>query len=63
MKMFQITESDLEVLESSLPELIDGLGVRGNARIIQEHVALVKKILSDVRWNYGPHSEIEEHDL
>lgn len=63
MKQYQISESDLETLEAAFPELASALGAEAaNRRDIQEHMAMVKKALSDVRWNYGPHENIEEVD-
>lgn len=63
MKLFQIYETDLESLESSLPELADALGESASDILIRKHLESIKKILSDVRWNYGPHIEVKEREL
>jgi len=65
MKMYQISEDDLETLESTLPSLQDALlwpqtnGMPINDRRVQEWLAMAKRIISDVRWNYGPHQHVE----
>lgn len=65
MKMYQISEDDLETLESTLPSLCDALawpqtnGLAINDRHVQEHLAMAKRIISDVRWNYGPPKDVE----
>ncbi len=59
MKLFQINEDDLAVLESILPQFADALmPVLTNKERVQ--IRRVQSILSDVRWNYGPPTEIEE---
>ena len=58
MKLFQIKEDDLATLEAQLPRLADSMMVnltnadRAKWRQVQE-------ILSNVRWNYGPPTDIE----
>lgn len=57
MRYFQISESDLETLEQQLPEIIDAASVSprwNDNKTLQEASAMLKKIASDVRWNYGP---------
>lgn len=59
MKLHQITEDDLATLERSIPLLVPCLmNNMGN----RERVLLrqIQEILSSVRWNYGPPSEIEK---
>ncbi len=57
-RLFQIHEDDLSALEKTLPQLADALmPVLNNKLRVQ--VRRVQKILSDVRWDYGPPSEIE----
>lgn len=57
-RLFQIHEDDLSALEKTLPQLADALmPVLNNKLRVQ--IRRVQKILSDVRWDYGPPSEIE----
>lgn len=55
MKMFQISEADLKELEWRIPALIE-LASSPKTRVAAR---VIKKILSDVRWNYGPHENVE----
>ena len=56
--MFQINADDLAVLEFAIPELCEHLAEKtSNADRVK--IRRVKEILSNVRWNYQPHSEIE----
>lgn len=63
--MFQISEDDLETLESALPSLQDALmGSPSseppiNRKDVHEHLSMLKRIVSDVRWNYGPGTNVE----
>lgn len=57
MKLFQITEEDLQTLERILPEIAD-VGVLRTTPRLRVQLVKVQKILSDVRWNYGPHTDI-----
>lgn len=62
MKMYQINEDDLETLESALPALQDAMmSVPGviNRKDVHEHLSMVKRIVSDVRWDYGPPTNVE----
>lgn len=58
-KLFQIYETDLQTLEATLPRLQDALGEAMNRPDVQVAVQEVKEILSNVRWNYGPYTEVE----
>lgn len=61
MKLFQIHDDDLAVLELAIPELCERLAEKtSNADRVK--IRRVKEILSNVRWNYQPHSEIERID-
>jgi len=63
MKMYQISEDDLETLETACPGLYDAIGPEAlNRQDVQEHCQMVKRILSDVRWRYGPHKNVERID-
>lgn len=56
-KLHQIYDDDLTVLEKTLPQLADALMPILNNRL-RVQLRQVQKILSDVRWNYGPPSEV-----
>lgn len=61
MKMFQVSEDDLETLESGLPALQDAMMSAPdviNRKDIHDHLSMLKRIVSDVRWNYGPPTEV-----
>ncbi len=57
-RLFQIKEDDLGALEAVLPQLADALmPVLTNKLRVQ--IRRVQNILSDVRWDYGPPSEVQ----
>lgn len=58
MKLFQIYEDDLIEIERSLPILAESLDIM-NDRRLKVHLRRLKRIVSDVRWNYGPHDNVE----
>lgn len=58
MKLFQIAEDDLQKLENTLPKLQDVLGLALNRPDVQVMLQECKEIISNVRWNYGPPSEV-----
>lgn len=56
-RLLQIHDEDLTTLERTLPQLSDALmPVLDNQ--LRMKLRQVQKILSDVRWNYGPQSEV-----
>lgn len=57
-KFYQIREHDLGLLEKCLPILHEAVSPE-SLRWPQVQVALeeCKRIVSDIRWNYGPHQE------
>lgn len=57
VKFFQITEDDLQMLEKVLPEILDRMYGSLDARM-QVKFRNVQKILSNVRWNYGPPTQV-----
>jgi hypothetical protein len=57
-QVFQIHEEDLATLESTLPQLADRLTPDLDNRL-RVQIRRVQSILSNVRWNYGPPTEIE----
>ncbi len=57
-KLFQIKEEDLGALEATLPQLADALMPVLNNRL-RVQLRRAQQVLSDVRWNYGPPSEVQ----
>jgi hypothetical protein len=58
MKLFQINEQDLGKLEAALPRIMNAAGLALNRPDVQVLFEEVKDILSNVRWDYGPPSEV-----
>ncbi len=57
-KLFQVYENDLGELEQLMPQLAQALmPVLDNKLRVQ--LRRCQAILSNVRWNYGPPSEVE----
>lgn len=56
-QLFQIHEEDLAELESTLPKLADRLFDQMDGRT-RTQIRRVQNILSNVRWSYGPPSEV-----
>jgi len=62
MKLYRITEDDLETLEGSMPFLCDAMMCHAdliNRKDVNEHLSMLKTIVSNVRWGYGPPTEVE----
>ena len=57
-KLFQIYEHDLASLERECAALSDELDMHLKPRQ-KRRVRIIKEILSNVRWNYGPPLECE----
>lgn len=57
-RLYQIHEQDLADLEQLMPVICESIG-RELDSAEKIRVRRIQKILSDVRWNYGPHSEVE----
>jgi hypothetical protein len=60
--MFQISDQDLAILERAIPvlhELCSNLPEGYFRPDVQIAIEECKRILSDVRWNYGPYQKIE----
>lgn len=56
-QLFQINEDDLAELERTLPRMADQMmETMDNCTRVQ--LRRVQTILSNVRWNYGPPSEV-----
>lgn len=60
VKLYQITEDDLAMLESEMPRLMDSNLPTCNDPMTRKRWQAVKEILSNVRWNYGPPQEVEQ---
>lgn len=58
MNLLQIYEDDLQRLEYAMPRIVESLGAAINRPDLQVLVEECKSILSNVRWNYGPHSNV-----
>lgn len=59
-KMFQISADDLRVLEDVIPKLCDTVGSRPEAtNKDRTRIRVVKRILSDIRFDYGPPTDVE----
>jgi len=64
-RMFQINEDDLCDLERIVPEICDRLQLAQAGKQQGELLTKIRKlqiILTNIRWNYGPHSETEGID-
>lgn len=57
MKMFQIREDDLASLEREAAALCDEMMPHVTEPRQRRRVGILKEILSNVRWNYGPIQE------
>lgn len=60
-KLFQIYDDDLAALEQTLPEITKAITV-GMDNAMRAKIRRVQTILTNVRWNYGPHTEVERVD-
>lgn len=60
-KLFQIYHADLAELERVIPDIAEALMVHLSGRQ-KTQLRRVQAILSNVRWNYGPPSEVEVID-
>lgn len=61
VRLFQIKEDDLAALEHLLPQLAEDLTLVMTgpaAPRLRVQIRQVKEILSNVRWNYGPPSNV-----
>lgn len=62
-KLFQIYEEDLTELEHTLSQfqddLIEQLAKPAVAPRLRKQLRRVQEILMNVRWNYGPPTEVE----
>ena len=58
VRMFQINQDDLATLERTLPQLADALTTPTLNNRLRTQLRQVQRIISDVRWNYGPASSV-----
>lgn len=58
-RLFQITEADLAELEYTLPLLADAMMMHLTPNMKRKWL-VVQKILTSVRWNYGPPISVQE---
>lgn len=61
-KMFRVSAPDLSLLESGLAILHDcaSLSPAYSRPDVQAAIEELKRIASDVRWDYGPFSHVEQ---
>lgn len=60
-KLFHVYEDDLAELERILPDILSNPSLEIHFAARQRtQVRRVKDILSNIRWDYGPHENIEE---
>lgn len=57
VRLFQITEDDLAELERILPQITDVISDRLSGRL-RTQIRRVQTIMSNVRWNYGPPTDV-----
>lgn len=57
-QLFQIYEDDLSELERTIPQFANALMPALNNRL-RTQLRRIQEILSNVRWNYGPPTEVE----
>ena len=62
MRLFQINEDDLRTLETALPQICDLMFERACEPKAQALLLELKEIVSNVRWNYGPPTEMHRLD-
>jgi len=61
--LYQITEEDLTALEQHLPQIMSVTMMSCNDPMVRKQWERVKEIVSNIRWNYGPPSQIKEFEL
>lgn len=62
-RLLQISTADMADLENLIPLVCEvacqSKGATSGVRVASRRI---KKILSDVRWSYGPHEDVERID-
>lgn len=61
-QFFQVSEEDLQTLERECPALLSTNYDGCNEPLTRKRWEEVKRILSNIRWNYGPPSQVETID-
>lgn len=59
MKLYQINADDLEYLESAMPVICFRCGELLNDTDVRMKFRRIKEIVSNIRWDYGPPSEVQ----
>lgn len=65
IKTFRITESDLTTLEEAIPYILERYimpDAWGNIQL-NERVDMLKKVISNVRWDGMPYGKMERIDV
>lgn len=62
MKLHQINDNDLSILELELPALMDSSLMQCNDALTRKRWEIVREVIANVRWNYGPPSVVEKMD-
>lgn len=58
-RMFQVYETDLQKLEHALPRVFDALPPAAkNDAAFQVLFEECKDVIGNIRWNYGPHTNV-----
>jgi hypothetical protein len=57
-RLFQVYEDDLAELERIVPDFSSSMMAQLTPRM-RTQLRRCKEILSNIRWNYGPHTEVE----
>ena len=60
VRHYRVNEDDLQKLEALLPRVFDRLVPQMNDPALQIMAEELKRIVSDVRWDYGPPSEVRQ---
>ena len=58
-KLFQISENDLALLESELPRILEASAMSCNDDLTRKRWQIVKEIVCNIRWDYGPPQSVE----
>lgn len=58
--LFMVHQNDLETLERDLPLLLREMGLALNHKRNQVRWRRVIEIIRNIRWDYGPPTEVEE---
>lgn len=64
-RMFRISDPDLAILERAAAVIHEcaSLSPAYSRADVQVSIEEMKRILSDVRWDYGPYSHVERIEL